>query len=210
MVSEGFCSFKALPGEKSMPLPFESLSHGTVAFGFFNIVSDMLLLEHYFFFAEDFCTWLADMAEKEEISIETRWPVFDIPDRSDIGDLMGAIHGVHFSGFMGELYKKYPFPAHQEDFKQNPEGHDTRQIVEDIIARYSFRRSIPVVLDGAKGEAVFAEYRFERSRFQALLSYVWQGGYPRWREGLRPASVARMKETVEAHPHGLFEKMVFP
>ncbi len=193
-----------------MPLAFESLSHGTVAFGFFNIASDMLLLEHYFFFAEDFCAWIVDMAEKEEIRLETRWPVFDIPDRSNIGDLMGAIHGVHFSGFIGELYKKYPFPAHQEDFKQNPEGHDTRQAVEDIIARYSFRRSIPVVLDSAKGEAALAEYRFERSVFQALLSYVWQGGYPRWRDELRPACVASMKETVEAHPHGLFEQMVFP
>jgi hypothetical protein len=26
-----------------MPLAFESLSHGTIAFGFFNIESDMLL-----------------------------------------------------------------------------------------------------------------------------------------------------------------------
>jgi len=37
-----------------MPLAFESLSHGTIAFGFFNIASDMLLLEHYFLFATDF------------------------------------------------------------------------------------------------------------------------------------------------------------
>jgi hypothetical protein len=33
-----------------MPLTFESISHGTIAFGFFNIDSDMLLLEKYFFF----------------------------------------------------------------------------------------------------------------------------------------------------------------
>ena len=33
-----------------MPLTFDSLSHGKVAFGFFNIESDMLLLDHYFFF----------------------------------------------------------------------------------------------------------------------------------------------------------------
>jgi hypothetical protein len=30
-----------------MPLAFESISHGTIAFGFFNIDSDMLLLEQY-------------------------------------------------------------------------------------------------------------------------------------------------------------------
>ena len=34
-----------------MPLAFESLSHGTVPFGFFNIDSDTLLLDRYFFFA---------------------------------------------------------------------------------------------------------------------------------------------------------------
>ena len=28
-----------------MPLAFESLSHGTIAFGFFNIESDLLLLD---------------------------------------------------------------------------------------------------------------------------------------------------------------------
>jgi hypothetical protein len=31
-----------------MPLAFQSLSHGTITFGFFNIESDMLLLDRYF------------------------------------------------------------------------------------------------------------------------------------------------------------------
>ena len=39
-----------------MPLAFESLSHGTIAFGFFNIESDMLLMDQYFFFVDDFCS----------------------------------------------------------------------------------------------------------------------------------------------------------
>lgn len=38
-----------------MPLEFESLSHGRIAFGFFNIETDMILLNQYFLFAEDFC-----------------------------------------------------------------------------------------------------------------------------------------------------------
>ncbi|MBW2095856.1 MAG: hypothetical protein JRI80_13305 [Deltaproteobacteria bacterium] len=193
-----------------MPLAFESISHGTVAFGFFNIESDMLLLEHYFFFATDFCGWIAEMAEKEvALLLEARWPVFDIPVREDIGDLMGAIHGFRFSGFIGELYKRYPFPANQEDFKQNPEGQKTRQAVEALLKRYSVQKEIPVFLDAGKGVASFGEYRFERPVFQALLSYVWQGGYPRWRDEVRPAYVVRMKETVEAHPHGLFKGIHF-
>jgi len=193
-----------------MPLAFESISHGTVAFGFFNIQSDMLLLEHYFFFAKDFCGWIADMAEKEVSEIlETRRPVFDIPVREDIGDLMGAIHGFHFSGFIGELYKRYPFPANQEDFKQNPEGYRTRHAVEELIKDYAVRKEIPVLLDTGKEEAAFGEYRFERSVLHALLSYVWQGGYPRWRDEVRPEYVIKMKETVEAHPHGLFKGIHF-
>ncbi len=32
-----------------MPLSFRSENHGNIAFGFFNIESDMLLLENYFF-----------------------------------------------------------------------------------------------------------------------------------------------------------------
>ena len=32
-----------------MPLSFSSTTHGNIAFGFFNIESDMLLLENYFF-----------------------------------------------------------------------------------------------------------------------------------------------------------------
>ena len=37
-----------------MPLEFESISHGKIAFGFFNIETDMILLNHYFLFATGF------------------------------------------------------------------------------------------------------------------------------------------------------------
>ncbi len=194
-----------------MPLGFESISHGAVAFGFFNIESDMLLLEHYFFFAADFCRWISAMAEKEEAPLlESRGPVFDIPVREDIGDLMGAIHGFHFSGFIGELYKMYPFPENQEDFKQNPEGDKTRQEVEALIKGYSVEKDIPVFMDAEKEEAVFGEYRFTRPVFHALLDYVWRGGYPRWRDEVRPDYVMNMKETVEGHSRGLFAGIRFP
>ncbi len=193
-----------------MPLAFESSSHGTVAFGFFNIESDMLLLDHYFFFAKDFCGWIAAMAGEEGSGLlETRWPVFDIPGPEDIGDLMGAIHGVHFSGFIGELYKKYPFPERQEDFKQNPDGHLTRRVAESLVMDYAVKKDITVFLDARKGEMGVGEYRFAGGVFHTLLYYVWRGGYPRWRKGPRPDYVVKMKETVEAHPHGLFRGVCF-
>ncbi len=193
-----------------MPLAFESISHGTVAFGFFNIESDMLLLEHYFFFAADFCGWISSLAgEEAEQLLETRWPVFHIRRREDIGDLMGAIHGVRFGGFIGELYKSFPFPEQQEDFKQNPDGYRTRNLVEGLMRDYSVQIEIPVFLHPGKEEVGFGEYRFKRESFQALLLYVWQGGYPRWRDEVRPDYVIKMKEAVEVNPGGLFKGIRF-
>jgi len=45
-----------------MPLAFESISHGTIAFGFFNIDSDMLLLDRYFIFSTLFCGNIDEIA----------------------------------------------------------------------------------------------------------------------------------------------------
>jgi hypothetical protein len=46
-----------------MPLLFKSVSHGDLAFGFFNIETDMLLLNGYFFFASDFCRHVATLRD---------------------------------------------------------------------------------------------------------------------------------------------------
>jgi len=50
-------------GEERMPLAFRSISHGILPFGFFNIESDLLLLDHYFLFASNFCKNVAHIAE---------------------------------------------------------------------------------------------------------------------------------------------------
>jgi len=105
----------------AMPLAFDSLSHGRIAFGFFNIESDMLLCDRYFFFADNFCESLKKIADWDEDRFnQTQWPVWFIESAADMGDLMGAIHGVRFCGFLGELYRKFPFPQNPADFKQNP------------------------------------------------------------------------------------------
>ena len=75
-----------------MPLAFESLSHGTIAFGFFNIDSDMLLLEKHFLFGSEFCEHISEIAENcDADQFESSWSVYTIEDRAQIGDLMGAI-----------------------------------------------------------------------------------------------------------------------
>ncbi len=117
-----------------MPLSFKSESHGDIAFGFFNIESDMLLLENHFFFADRFCECMTQMAGMDETETKTlNYEVYKISNQADIGDLMGAIHGIRFTGFIGEVYKIFPFPSDPKGFKQNPDGFNTEEIVFHVI-----------------------------------------------------------------------------
>jgi hypothetical protein len=193
-----------------MPLAFESMSHGTIAFGFFNIDSDMLLLEQYFLFGSEFCQHVSDMAENfAEAKYETRWLVYAIEDRVQIGDLMGAIHGIHHSGFIGELYRKFPFPKHTEEFKQKPAGYRNHALVQDIISAYAGRIHIPVTIGEGTLEVDIGEYKFSRNIFLELIKYVWRGGYPRWKDEIRPHYVEEMKNNIERHRHRLFKDIRF-
>jgi hypothetical protein len=193
-----------------MPLTFESLSHGTIAFGFFNIDSDMLLLEKYFLFGSEFCQHISDMAENcDEDQFESNWPVYTIEDRGQIGDLMGAIHGIRFTGFIGELYRRYPFPEKPEAFKQKPEGYQSQALVRRMISNYGGQILLRVDANNRALEVDIGEYKFNRKTLQELIAYVWRGGYPRWRDGIRPDYVLDMKAKVEEHRQGLFENIHF-
>ena len=193
-----------------MPLSFESLSHGTIAFGFFNIDSDMLLLEQHFLFGSEFCLHIGEMAENvDKDQFNSNWSVYTIDDSGQIGDLMGAIHGIRFTGFIGELYRRYPFPQESADFKQKPEGYRTQTVVREMINGYARHDLLPVEANHLKLEVDIGAYKFNRKTFHKLITYVWQGGYPRWRDGIRPDYVLDMKTKIEGRRHGLFEKMQF-
>jgi hypothetical protein len=193
-----------------MPLTFESLSHGTIAFGFFNIESDMLLCDRYFFFADDFCEKVMDLAgHAGEKVYQTVWAVQAISHAEEIGDLMGAIHGIRFTGFIGELYRRFPFPRQPEEFKQNPEGAQTQTLVSEIISKYAQNKKIKIAVDNEKMETAIGPYRFNRTQFQELIKYVWRGGYPRWKNGIRPAYVTEMKDKVILNSSGVFSGIDF-
>ncbi|MBN2033922.1 MAG: hypothetical protein JW836_11640 [Deltaproteobacteria bacterium] len=188
-----------------MPLAFPSLNHGTIAFGFFNIDTDLLLLEHYFVFAKDLCSSLSRMAHQSiKGSFETSWDVYSIDRREDIGDLMAAIHGVRFTGFIGKVYKLFPFPRKEEDFKQKPEGCKHREVMEALIGGYGMRRQIAISANAENETITVAEYLFTKEVFQRLVEYLWLGGYPRWRGGVRPCYVLDMKKILEKTAGWLF------
>ena len=120
---------------------------------------------------------------------------------------MEAIHGVRFTGFIGELYQRYPFPEEPEAFRQKPEGYRNQTLVRDLISSYADQIMIPV---GADKEALVIDigaYKFSRQVFQELVTYVWQGGYPRWKDCIRPDYVLDMKAKIESHPQWLFENI---
>ncbi len=192
-----------------MPLSFNSVSHGNIAFGFFNIGTDMLLLENYFFFADKFCEWMTQIADKNASELKIlNYKVQTIVDPNDIGDLMGAIHGIRFTGFIGKMYRLFPFPAAPEDFKQNPEGFNTQEILKKEIGKFS--EETELILDFTNEEKIkFGSYVFDIPVFHELIRYVWQGGYPRWKDEIRPQYVIKMKENI-LKSHNSFFKGVFP
>lgn len=194
-----------------MPLAFDSLSHGSIAFGFFNIESDMLLCDRYFLFADKFCSYVAELSETVgEQTYQTIWKVQIIRTAEAIGDLMGAIHGIRYSGFMGELYRCFPFPHGAQEFKQNPQGFQTQTQVSEIIAKYAAPREIQVTVNNVRAEIQIGDYRFSSVQFQALIDYVWRGGYPRWKDEIRPACVSAIREKILRNPQGIFEGLTMP
>ena len=193
-----------------MPLAFDSLSHGRIAFGFFNIESDMLLCDRYFFFADYFCESLKKIADWDEDRLNrTQWPVWFIESAADMGDLMGAIHGVRFCGFLGELYRKFPFPQNPADFKQNPQGHKTQSQVCEIIAAYGRILDIEVAISSGGSEIKMGDYEFSRAQFQELVKYVCRGGYPRWKDETKPAYLTALIKKILKSPKGIFKNLIF-
>ena len=189
-----------------MPLAFDSSSYGKVAFGFFNIETDMLLLENYFIFATQFCSYVRKIAAEENSGgIQNLWEVDCIQETSEIGDLMGAIHGFRYTGFIGETYRRFPFPSEPEAFKQQTDGVKNQTVIREMICKYAQRIEIPFQSDD-KAEAVsIGIYQFTRKTWHELIEYVWRGGYPRWRDEKRPDYVLSMKQSVTESLHPLFK-----
>jgi len=189
-----------------MPLLFQSLSHGEIPFGFFNIETDMILLQNYFFFASEMAENVIKLTENTGKSQEQTWSVY-ILEEGQIGNLMGAISGVVFVGFIGEVYTHFPFPHEPEKFKQNPEGYKTRGLIEEIVHRYTHPTTITTVVDTAEQSLKIGRYQFSKHGFHALLGYLWEGGYPKWKGGIRPSYIRKMKEAIQRSSNPLFHNI---
>jgi len=180
-----------------MPLTFQSASHGEIAFGFFNIDGDMLLLERTFFFADAFCRAVSNLAAADpDATFETTIPGYGIDRAEDVGDLMGAIHGIRHTGFLGDVYRRFPFPARPEDFRQKTRGFETRDEFRALIAPWSREADVGLAADPDRREISIGAYRFDREAFGELVRYVRRGGWPRWENDEPPAYVEAMMSAI--------------
>jgi len=189
-----------------MPLAFRSRSHGTVAFGFFNIESDMLLLEQMFFFADRFCRSVVELAwavdrlggEPDGEVGEVTFGGWQIDQLLAVGNLHGAIAGTDHSGFIGASYRKFPFPELPEDFKQSPLGSQSQPEMTEIMECYGRRERFGLTC-GPTGHPVrLGAYEFDQEVFAQLVDYVEHGGHPRYRNETRPDYVQHMMSELEA------------
>lgn len=191
-----------------MPLSFPTLHHGTVAFGFFNIESDMLLLQQYFFFADSFCGYISSCADHETWNPEGEFEIYEITDPAKVGDLMGAIHGIRHIGFIGECYHKFPFPENPACFKQNPNGFKTHNLLKAMIGPYAEISTIPFIRQDNQCVRI-GDYTFNQKTFQDLLLYVGRGGYPQWKDNIKPDYVRTMEEKIEKSSNDIFAGLKF-
>jgi len=117
---------------------------------------------------------------------------------------MGAIHGMQFTGFIGNLYRLFPFPEDSEDFKQNPEGNQTQGIVTSEIEKVAGEKEF-IIEFSENNQVHLGPYVFDIKVFHELIRYVWQGGYPRYKDEIRPSYVLKMKEQIFESPNRFFQ-----
>jgi len=189
-----------------MPLAFESMNHGRIAFGFFNIQTDLLLLERNFFYADEFCGLISQAArEAETEGWRSKITGHFIERTADLGRLQEAIQGLDLSGFIGAVYRLFPFPQAPEEFKQQPESFLSRPQVDTLLRDWAQPVTMPVFIRPDFAAVELGEYSFPRAVFMELAAYVWRGGLPGWREGVRPAYVVGMMEALTDSQSRLFE-----
>jgi hypothetical protein len=46
-------------------------------------------------------------------------------------------------------------------------------------------------------------------QFQELIKYIWRGGYPRWKDEIRPGYVTGMRDIILQNCRGIFSGILF-
>jgi hypothetical protein len=125
-----------------------------------------------------------------------------------MGNLMGAIHGVDLSGFIGSVYRLFPFPRNLEEFKQKPYGSKCSASIEGLIERWAIPINVSVTIETGSLQVRIAGFLFSKEIFQQIVGYVWRGGMPGWEDGIRPEYVVKMGKAIKETSSPIFQGLL--
>ncbi|MCU0595547.1 MAG: hypothetical protein MUC98_08825, partial [Desulfobacterota bacterium] len=91
---------------------------------------------------------------------------------------------------------------------QKPEGFQNRSWAMSLLETWAGRNTIPVRVDQEHDSVSIGEYLFTKQVFHQIIQYVWVGGYPRWRDEVRPDYVMEMKFHLEESRRWLTQGLV--
>ena len=192
-----------------MPLLFNSLSHGAVSFGFYNVETDGLLLGQQFFFCTDFCAAVKGLFEKPlEQPADSAIYGHVFHDPQHIGDLRGAINGYRHTGFFGDVYRIWPFSQSPEAFRQKLRCFENRGRTLALLESQAAGIEIPVKRGSNFERVAIGSYHFCREEFVRLLRYVVRGGYPTWEDHSEcqlPDQLRVLRQLLAQHEELLME-----
>ncbi len=103
-------------------------------------------------------------------------PGYEIADITDVGNLMGAIQGTDLSGFIGNVYRLFPFPQSVEEFKHKPYGAGRRATVEELIGHWARGTRVSVAIEAGSLNVRIADSLFSRGYFSNSWSRSSRGG----------------------------------
>jgi len=91
---------------------------------------------------------------------------------------MGAIHGIHYTGFIGGVYRRFPFPEKPDDFKQKAEGERTRDELVEIIEKFARSFQITFVIDQETEEVSIGPLQIYQNRISGTDQIRLAGWIP--------------------------------
>ncbi len=88
----------------------------------------------------------------------------------------------------------------------NPEGFNTQKIVNEEIDKFS--KQTELIVNFSKEEKIkIGPYLFDIPAFHELIRYVWQGGYPRFKDEIRAQYVLDMEEVIQKSQNSFFKEV---
>jgi hypothetical protein len=76
-----------------------------------------------------------------------------------------------------------------------------------MIQKYAKRTNISFFVDQKNDKISIGQYVFSKTTFQELIKYIWVGGFPRWKDAVRPDYVMEMKRRIEESDNLLFKDL---